>query len=226
MRTVRFSVLTFLAVAVPVTHAQNAPRTALQNQIDVSICNILRNPSAYDNRVVRLRALVRVSSEYSTLEDQGCSEGIWFALADGSAPPGLVATVSGKRPLAHAASRARPKQRIPLHLVRDSSYVELMGYLEKSARGESCTGDPPPGFPPDCHTYSITATFVGRIDSVSRAVRTAHLRRDPRVTLDGVGFGHMGIFDVQLVVQSVETVVAKDKDEYPRPKNSPAASAQ
>ena len=59
---------------------------------------ILDNPSAYNNKLVRVRGIVSVSSEYSTLNDPKCSDGlgIWFAFADGSGPPGLEMIVNGK----------------------------------------------------------------------------------------------------------------------------------
>jgi hypothetical protein len=85
-----------------------------------------------------------------------------------------------------------------------------MRLLEISAKGESCADVPRPTFPPDCHAYRVTATFIGRIDAVSTEVRAAHLRRSSRDPVDGKGFGHMGMFDAQLVVQSIDDVVAVD----------------
>ena len=99
-------------------------------------------------------------------------------------------------------------------LVRDSSYIQLIHYLELSATGESCTeGPPPPDAPPDCRTYRITATFIGRIDGVSKEVHRAHRRLTSNDRFDIKGFGDMGMFEAQLVVQSVENVVAVDTSE-------------
>jgi hypothetical protein len=56
----------------------------------------------------------------------------------------------------------------------------------------------------------VSATFVGRIDSIKKDIR-ANARQAARGAADGGGFGHMGMFDAQLVVQSVQDVVAVDK---------------
>ncbi|PYU28542.1 MAG: hypothetical protein DMG32_02325 [Acidobacteria bacterium] len=60
-------------------------------------------------------------------------------------------------------------------------------------------------------TYRVTATFIGRIDGVSKEIHAAHVKRSSRNPVDGKGFGHMGMFDAQIVVQSVEKVVAADE---------------
>jgi hypothetical protein len=69
---------------------------------------------------------------------------------------------------------------------------------------------PPPDLP-DCTTYKVAATFIGRIDGVSKAIHAAHLKRSSQDTPDGKGFGHMALFDAQIVVQSVAKVVAVEK---------------
>jgi hypothetical protein len=56
----------------------------------------------------------------------------------------------------------------------------------------------------------VTATFAGRIDSVSKQLHEAHLKRSPLEHNDGRGFGHMGMFDAELVVGLVEDVLAVD----------------
>jgi hypothetical protein len=87
-------------------------------------------------------------------------------------------------------------------------------FWKLSAKGESCLEGPRPlESPPDCRTYRVTATFTGRIDGVSREIHEAHQNRSSRHQVDGKGFGHMGMFEAQLVVQSVENVVAVDTSE-------------
>ena len=60
-----------------------------------------------------------------------------------------------------------------MRLVKDSNLEELEPYWTISAKGEACADGPPPSFPPDCTTYRVTATFVGRIDGVSKEVHAA-----------------------------------------------------
>ncbi len=52
--------------------------------------------------------------------------------------------------------------------------------------------------------HQVTATFVGRIDGVTPEIHAAHLKRSPMDRADFLGFGQMGLFDAQLVVQSVK----------------------
>jgi len=72
-------------------------------------------------------------------------------------------------------------------------------------------------FRPDCSTYRVSATFTGRIDSVLgrfASASKANVTRLARLQ----GFGHMGMFDAQLVVQSVKNVVATTASESRSPR--------
>jgi len=176
-----------------------------------TICKILADPSAYDNKLVIVRGYVELSSEYSILVSENCSEhGIWLALADGSALPGLTATVNSRTLLAAQNRQPKITPRIAVRLVRDSGFQRFERYLEASAKGESCATAPPPSFPPECTIYRVSAQSVGRIDGIKKDIR-ANARQAARGAADGGGFGHMGMFDAQLVVQSVQDVVAVDK---------------
>jgi hypothetical protein len=64
--------------------------------------------------------------------------------------------------------------------------------------------------PPDCDVDRVTATFTGRIDGVSKEIHAAHLKRSSFDHPDFKGFGQMGMFDAQFVLQSVENVLAVD----------------
>ena len=51
--------------------------------------------------------------------------------------------------------------------------------------------------------------------------REAHRKRSSRDQIDGKGFGHMGMFDAQIVVQSVENVGAVAEFEIPESASKP-----
>jgi hypothetical protein len=197
-------------LALPTSCQGNAPRNHQHRIIETTVCKILDNPSAYNNKLVKVRGIVSVSSEYSTLDDPRCAEGlgIWFAFAGGSGLPGLEMIVNGKGTPRGKDLKGVRIPPIPVHLIRDAGYLQLIRYLQLSAKGASCLDEP--AFPdvPDCTTYRVAAVFTGRIDSVSKAAHAAHLRQSHRAPLDFKGFGHMGLFDAQLVVQSVEDVEA------------------
>ncbi len=218
MKLFQRSVSMLLLIAQPSGPGQNLLASKRQVPIETTVCKILENPSAYQNKLVRVRGFLHMSPEYSLLEDQGCSEPIWFALQE-SAPPGLVATVNERGTPGSKNSKGASTSLLPVHLVKDSNYRELIRYLEASAKGEACLDEVPFLSVPDCSTYRVSATFTGRIDSVSREIRKAHLRRTSRDSPDFKGFGHMGMFDAQLVVQSVKNVVATTASESAQPKN-------
>jgi hypothetical protein len=203
--------IVLLIVGTPVAHAQKPPAKVSLKPIETTACKILEDPSTYNDKLVRVRGAVHVSFEYSILEGPGCPKVIWFSLADGGALPGLGAIVIGKGIPGSTDSNGTRRPPQSIHLVRDASYDQLVGYLQASAKGESCLEGPPPSSaPPDCRTYRVTATFTGRIDSVSKEVHAAHAKRSSHDPVDGKGFGHMGMFDAQLVVQSVEDVTVAD----------------
>lgn len=176
---------------------------------ETTVCQILREPFVYNNKIVKVRAIIDVGSEYSTLTNPKCDGAIWFALPGSSGPPGLMATVETRKSAPKKDAKTSIIHTVPVHLVRDSSYQELERYLQLNVKGRACTDQPPPpSAPPDCTTYRIEASFTGRIDSVSREVHAAHQRRTSADPPDFKGFGHMGLYDAELVMESVEAVMA------------------
>jgi hypothetical protein len=202
------SVLWFL----PVLSAQVRLKDQAKAAIDTTLCKIANDPSAFNNKLVKIRGFVQASSETSTLNDAECpGSQIWFVFADGSFPPAVEAVVAGNANPGSRDPKGRAVAPISVQLVRDSDFVELGHHLALSEKGATCDEGPPTSLPPDCTTYRITATFVGRVDSVSKKVHDARLRRSPRDAIDRNGFGQMGMFDAQIVVQSVEKVLAEDE---------------
>jgi hypothetical protein len=191
---------------------QKPPVQPQKTPHQTTICEILKEPSVYNNDLVQVRGTLRVSFEYSVLTDESCpGEGIWFVFGDGSVPPGVTAYVIGSNPTGGRDSNGHAIRPTPVRLVKDSNFEELIKLLNDSARAESCAEGPPPDFPPPCISHRIVATFVGRIDTVPKELHAAHKKRRSQDAIDGKGFGHMGMFDAQIVVQSVEKVLAVEE---------------
>src|SRR5258708_5624064 len=177
-------------LVIPFARGQQATSKQPQTPIETSICKIVNEPSTYNHKIVKVRGYVRTNFEYSVLLDETCPDnGIWFVFADGSAPPELVATVTGKGTSGNRDSRGRVTPAVPVRLIRDSNLEELEHYWAISAKGEACADGPPPSLPPDCTTYRVTATFIGCVDGVSKKVHAAHLKRSSQDPVDGNGFG-------------------------------------
>lgn len=218
MKAPHVILVVLLILTVPLACGQEVANKRLQTPIETSVCKIVNDPSAYNNKLVKVRGYVRAGFEYSVLLDERCPDNeIWFAFADRSVPPGLIAMVRGNGTPGGRDARGHLTPPLPVRLIRDSNFEELQHYWAISARGEACAEGPPPELPPDCTIYRVTAIFIGRVDGVSKEVHAAHVKRSSRDPVDGKGFGHMGMFDAQIVVQSVEKVVAEDESEIRKP---------
>jgi hypothetical protein len=206
--------LVIFILAASVARGQKTANKAPERPLETSVCKISAEPSAYNNKLVKVRGNVQASSEYSLLVDEHCpGNEIWFAFADGSVPPQVEAFMPGNGIAGGPDSKGKHTQPLSVHLIKDANYLELRKYLEISAKGEACADGPPPALPPDCTTYRVTASFTGRVDGVSKRIHEAHLKRSSHSPVDWKGFGHMGMFDAQIVVQSLENVVAVDDEE-------------
>lgn len=215
IRAMHFSVLLFLALCTGIPNGQSPLAKGVRKPIETIVCKIAAEPYIYNNRIVKVRGYVQASMEYSFLMDEHCS--IWLAFGDGSFPPQVEAFVIGNGIPGSRDSKGKLSPPIRVQLLRDANYDELAKYLAVSAKGEACADEPPPDVLPDCTTYRVTATFTGRVDGVSKRIHEAHVKRASSERIDGKGFGHMGMFDAQLVVQSVQSVVAVNEIEVRQP---------
>lgn len=218
------SVVLIFSVAAQPACGQKTTRNPVREPVETTVCKILSDPSAYNNRIVKVRGYVDASSEYSLLVDEHCDTNLlWLAFADGSAPPQLVATVNGNGTPGGNDAKGHQTPPQTVHLVRDSNFGELEHYLSLNTKAAECADGPAPDLAhlPDCTTYRITATFTGRIDGLSKSMHESHLKKKTGEGTDWKGFGHMGMFDAQIVVTSVERVVAVDESELRKPNSSP-----
>lgn len=204
------TILLFLGCSSTV-YAQTAVTKTSQTVLPTTVCAVAAAPYTYNNKLVKVRGYVESNFEYSLLIDEHCPKAIWFSFADGSAPPGLVATVNGTGTPGSKDSRGRRVPPMPVHLVRDENLEKILRYWAISAKGIVCAERLTFEFPPDCTTYRVTATFTGRIDGISKQVQEERRKRGDNAT-HWMGFGHMGMFDAQIVVQSVEEIVVVEED--------------
>jgi len=178
--------------------------------IETTVCAIAKNPSEFDNKIVKVRGYLFVNFELSVLASEGCDDGIWFEYAGGRAPSGLVATVKGKGRPGGKNAKGRPTPPTLVTLVRDSNLEKFERYMTIKAAEKSCDENILAPTPPDCDVDRVTATFIGRVDSASEELHQTHLKRIAGSRPDWKGCGLMGEFEAQIVMQSVENVVAVD----------------
>lgn len=196
-----------LACVVPIDEAASAIAAA-RKPIETSVCAILENPSAFNNKIVSVHGHFSGNFEYSELSGDGCSGSIWFAYGNGGGPPSLVAHVSGS---AEPGARDIDGRRIlPVtvkliqneKLARFEKLAILMAKLDAQPQGTD---------PTRSISHQVTATFLGRIDAVSPDIHSFHLKRKPTDRADFLGFGQMGLFDAQFVLEAVEDEAVLEK---------------
>jgi hypothetical protein len=189
-----------LACTTPVNQ-EESEKAAGQKPLDTTVCTVLANPAAFNNKIVRIRGHYSGNFEYSELSGDGCDgSSLWFGYGGGSGPPNLAAYAStGNINPGSEDSEGRRVLPVPVNLIRDSKFERF----EKAVRSFPSNhgvvpligGAPEPKF--------VTATFIGRIDAVSTEVHE-FLKKQPAERRIGLGFGQMGQFEAQFILQSVE----------------------
>jgi hypothetical protein len=188
-----------LACITPINELQSR-LVAQQKPIDTTICAILENPFAFNNKMVRFRGYAFGNFEYSELGTDACSGSLWFEYGNGEGPPDLAATVRGGARPGSEDVEGRLILPIPVELIEDSSFQRFQKLMRARAKADKRNlkeSVETPTF------YRVAATFTGRIDAVSDDVHALHLKRKDTDRADFLGFGQMGLFDAQLVLQSV-----------------------
>ena len=180
---------------------QASTLAAQQKPIDTTVCAILNDPAAFNNKLVRIHGYVSANFEYSVLGADGCARSIWFEYGNGEGPPALVAYVSGGARPGGEDAQGRVILPIPVKLVQDSNFRHFEKLMMAAAKADArCEKENP-----NCSTFHcVAATFVGRIDGVSDDIHAFHLKRKPLDRLDFLGFGQGGLYDAEFVMQSVD----------------------
>lgn len=196
-------------VAGCVTPVDEAVSAAKQlKPVDTTICAITANPAAFNNRLVRVKGSYSGNFEYAMLSQDGCPS-IWFEYASAEdSPPGLAIYVPGAAMPGAEDEKGWRISPLTVSLVRDDNFRRFQKLMKqrvevqeraKKRRGEFVS-------------YRVTATFIGRIDGVPQQIHEFHKRRSDRDRADFLGFGQMGLFDAQLIMQSVEGDAVLEKE--------------
>ena len=184
-----------LGCITPINEAASA-MAAQQTLVETTVCTVLENPAAFNNKIVRLHGHVWINFEYSRLSGDGCSGVIWFEYGGNAGRPGVILYPGGGVTPGAVDADGKRILPVPVPLVSDSNLYRFERLLH--ARGKP--GErPKSGFP----FHKVSATFIGRIDSVSQEIHAFHLNPSGGDTRF-LGFGPMGFYDAQFVMRSVE----------------------
>jgi hypothetical protein len=189
-----------LACVRPVNEQESQAATR-QKPIETTVCTILEHPATFNNRMVRVHGYASGNFEYSELGADGCSDSLWFVYGNGEGPPNLAAYVMGGARPGSEDAEGRLILPVPVKLVENLSFRRFQRLMRARAKADQrFLKENPTTFA----LHRVAATFIGRIDGVSDDVHAFHLKRKETDRADYLGFGQMGLFDAQFVLQSVE----------------------
>ncbi len=190
-----------LACITPVNR-EESDKVAHQTPVDTTVCAVLENPALFNNKLVRLRGHFSGNFEYSMLSGDGCKDALWLEYGGGGAPPSLAIHVGGGARPGSEDPDGKWILPVPVNLVRDSRLERFEKQTQAMAKADA---DYEKEHPNEFVSHCVTATFIGRIDAVSPAIHEFRKKQKTmgRSNSDGLGFGQMGEFEAQLIVQSV-----------------------
>lgn len=188
-----------LACVTPVNR-EESDRVAHQTPVDTTVCAVLENPALFNNKLVRLRGHFSGNFEYSMLSGDGCRGALWLEYGGGGAPPSLAIHVGGGARPGSEDAEGKWILPVPVRLVHDS---KLERFEKQTAAMAKADADYQREHSNEFVGHCVTATFIGRIDAVSSEIHEFRKRRETVDHNDGLGFGQMGEFEAQLIVQSV-----------------------
>jgi len=164
-----------LACMTPVNR-EESNRVAEQKPVDTTVCTVLENPAAFNNKLVRIRGRFSGNFEYSMLSADECEGSLWFEYGDGAGPPSLAMYVSGGARPGSEDSQGKLILPIPVNIVRDARLKRFEKQTKAMAKADA---DWQREHPHEYVSYCVTATFIGRIDAVSPEIHEFRKKQKP-----------------------------------------------
>lgn len=155
-------------------------------ELKTSVCEILQSPKSFDGKVVTIRARVLMGFESLILVQSGCPGSIWLALPD---------------EIKHISTSRRPE----VTLVHDADFDRF----QKAIGAEAEDTPQHPCQSMHCMKYDVEAEITGRIDYHPTICSKQSKVSNSKVS--NCGYGHMGAWDVQLVMEKVSNVTTTPK---------------
>jgi len=179
--------------------------------LDATVCEVLKNPTALDGKIVRIKATVSAGFDSFVLIGDDCGQhvnGIWLSYPEGTKAKSGPAAMLQLQPASNFAGTAAAAVRASVTLDRNKDFKQFDSLLSTPAKaGNDCLG---------CTRYQVSATLIGRLDGV-----TPQLLRENGKIVRIAGFGNLNAYGARLVLQSVSDVTAKEID-YTKPAPSKA----
>jgi hypothetical protein len=184
-----------------------APAQAPAQLTDTSVCDVVRNPAPFDGKMVRIKGTVVVGFDEFVIKDAAdpnCGfevNAIWLQYPQGTRGKAGPASMLTIQPARNFAGKYAAPTRTAVSLEKSKDFKQFDNLLAQThSKGGMCLG---------CARYEVTATLIGRLDTVADAT----LKRDAAGKIVGFGgFGNMNAYPARLVLQSVSDVTPKEVD--------------
>jgi hypothetical protein len=174
--------------------------------VDTTVCEILNKPQSFNGKIVRIKGTVVASFDQFVIKGADCgitiNRNIWLSYPEGIKAKAGPAVMVQVQPARNFAGDVPAAQRMPVTLEKNSKEFKLFDsqLATPYQKGGMCLG---------CNKFEVTATLVGRLDTVDKA----SVQRDKAGKIIGFGgFGHMNAYAARLVLQSVSDVTSKEID--------------
>lgn len=171
--------------------------------LDTTVCEVLKNPQSFNDKIVRVKATVAAGLDQFVLKGAGCGQqvnGIWLSYPEGTKAKSGPAAILQLQPARNFAGTVKAVERTSVQLDKNKDFKQFDSLLATPLKETGmCLG---------CGRYTVSATFVGRLDGVA-----AGLKRDGAgKILDIIGFGNLNAYSARLVLQSVSDVTSQEID--------------
>lgn len=178
--------------------------SAAQGQaVNATVCEILKNPQAFNGKTVQVQATVRAGFDMFILVGDNCGQGvngIWLSYPEGTKGKAGPAVVLEFQAAKSFTGKTDTTQRAQVTLEKSKEFKQFDSLLSTAYKsGGLCIG---------CVKNEVTATLTGRLDASETS-----LKRDTSGHIVEIGgFGHLNMYKTRLVLQSVTGVTAKEID--------------
>ena len=175
--------------------------SAAQGQaVNATVCEILKNPQAFNGKTVQVQATVRAGFDMFILVGDNCGQGvngIWLSYPEGTKGKAGPAVVLEFQAAKSFTGKTDTTQRAQVTLEKSKEFKQFDSLLSTAYKsGGLCIG---------CVKNEVTATLTGRLYASETS-----LKRDTSGHIVEIGgFGHLNMYKTRLVLQSVTGVTAK-----------------
>jgi hypothetical protein len=180
----RRAAIAFLILSSALTAAAR-----VEKPLAVTVCELVKNPAAYNHKLVEVTAPIDLAFEDFSLGQPGCEEaypGVWL-MYGGDEPTPTASTWNDTERKKGTVMRV---DGIPIPLRRDAAMERLQSKLTAMRLGR--VGDQPCY---DCYLYRVTATLSGVFFAASATANSFS------------GYGHLGCCNL-LAIEGARDVVA------------------